>query len=117
MEKYQKANPKLAKRHNYWVRRKVLLSFPGYATLILSLANCIWVIYGLKNILVDYNYYTNCANFDNYVLYANLLFTGVVALPIIWILFWMVLIKVICLLMGVACPSVLIWFKKKFNGI
>lgn len=68
-------------------------------------------------VLLDYNFFTKCTDFDNYILYGNLLFAGVVALPIFWILFWMVVIKIVCLVISQVCPSILIWFKKKANGI
>jgi len=118
IENYKIVNPALMKNYNYWITRKVLLSWPGLILLLLGLMNWYWIIRGMNMVYSDFgNVPYECGSFVNNVVWANLLLTGLISLPVVWILFWMIVIKGISLLLGVLSPPALIWFKKKTTRI
>jgi len=98
------------------ITRKVLISFPGLTLLILGLLNWYWTIHGLNLVYSEYEggalSVSGCGSFVHSVVWINLVITGLVSLPVFWVLFWMVLIKLTCILLGVISPNLLIKLKK-----
>jgi hypothetical protein len=99
------------------LRRKVLVSLPGISLLLLGVFNWFWTAYGMNLVYKNYYTYSSCTQFMNNVIWGNVFITAMFALPVVWILFWMILIKAASLILGLVAPGVLIWFKKVFNGI
>lgn len=96
------------------ITRKVLISFPGLTLLILGLLNWYWTIHGLNLVYSEYEggALAGCTSFVHSVVWINLMITGLVSLPVVWVLFWMLIIKLTCILLGVISPSLLIKMKK-----
>lgn len=99
------------------IRRKVLISFPGLSLLFLGAINWIWTVYGMNIVYSNYPTYKSCSEFVNNIILGNLLISGILALPVIWIFFWMVIIKGLSLTLGLLSPPMLIWLKKKTHGL
>lgn len=95
----------------------MLISFPGISLFLLGALNWAWTAYGLSLVYKNYNSYVGCSQFMNNVIWGNIFITTIFALPVVWVFFWMILIKAISLILGVVAPGVLIWFKKLVNGI
>mmetsp|Transcript_37421 Transcript_37421/g.33541 ORF Transcript_37421/g.33541 Transcript_37421/m.33541 type:complete len:118 (-) Transcript_37421:295-648(-) len=105
------------KNHTYWLRRKSLISYPGLAILLLGLVNCMWTFHGFKLFMAGFSNYLSCPSFLPLVMGGNILLTGVIAFPIMWIVFWMVFIKGFSAIVGAISPPILIWIKKKRAGL
>jgi len=115
---YKSVSPVLLKNYNYWITRKVLISFPGLSLLLLGLLNWIWIAHGMKMAYAQYGSgeLVDCGSFIQNVVWGNLVLSGIITLPVLWVLFWMVFIKGTCLILGVVSPSLLISLKKKTAG-
>jgi len=118
MNAFKYVSPVLIKNSNYWITRKVLISFPGLSLLLLGLLNWIWIAHGMKMAYAQYGSgeLVDCGSFIQSVVWGNLVLSGVITLPVLWILFWMVFIKGTCILLGVVSPQMLIRLKKKTSS-
>jgi len=114
IETYKTVNPILVKNYNFWITRKVLLSWPGLILLLLGLMNWYWIIRGMNMVYSDMGgiALAGCGGFVHNVVWGNLVLTGLISLPVFWVLFWMICIKGSCIILGLISPSMLIKLKK-----
>jgi len=114
MEAHKVVNPILLKNYNYWITRKVLISFPGLSLLFLGLLNWYWIGHGMNMVYTNYREgtLTGCEDFMHSIVWGNLIMTMVFSLPVFIVFSGMILIKGSCILLGVVSPSTLIYFKK-----
>ena len=86
--------------------------------MLVGFFNYWWTANGITEYYENYEIYTDpdieCSNFVNLIVYSSMYATAVLSLPVVWVLFWMVVVKVVCLLLSLLCPSVLIAIKKCF---
>jgi hypothetical protein len=113
MQTYKTINPILVKNYNYWITRKVLISFPGLSLLALGLINWFWIARGMNIVYNQYYIIYGCGAFMKNVVWGNLILTAILSLPVLWVFFSMILIKGTCIILGVISPSALIKLKKK----
>jgi len=109
---YHKANLKEAKKYNYWLRRRIIISFSGLILLVLGVINWFWTLYGMNLAYLKFQSLSGWDPYVQYIIWGNLLLTGVFSFPVIWIMFWMIFIKGTCLVLSVIWPSALISIKK-----
>ena len=119
MQTYKTINPILLRNYNYWITRKVLVSFPGICLLLLGLVNWFWIARGMNRVYDGYwsGEYTNCGAFMKNVVWGNLILSVVSSLPVLWILFSMIFIKGSCIILGLISPASLISLKRKTSAI
>lgn len=115
MVTYKTINPILVKNYNYWITRKVLVSFPGLSLLLLGLINWFWIARGMNKVYAGYwnGGFNNCGAFMKNVVWGNLILTLIFSLPVIWIFTSMIFIKGSCIILGLLSPASLIKFKRK----
>jgi len=109
---HHKANINTAKKYNYWLRRRLVISYSGLMMLMLGVMNWIWTFYGMNLMYYNPHGLDQCGMIQQNIVWGNLVLTGIFSFPIIWILFWMIIIKSICLVLSVVWPSALIFIKK-----